>query len=366
MIRVEQMERGDVEAFLSNIPGARYFNNLDVGREEMNRWCRFMGKGIPHIEKNIPYNASPFHFFLHYTPRPNIAFVIRGAETMIFGAIVGREHSDIILSFPYLKSPDSAVKVLNELVGKKALEPVIKNKGQLKILLRDIDEDLALHLRTKRKADWKIELVKLREMNYSIYDIEHTSSLKGKKFANLRWHLNSFKESGRRVEAVPPGDHVEEVSHLIGLWRGQAIRTRGFSYADVRSDKWAARLLCRGYGQGTKEMGGEIIEGQISLDDVRARVLLVDGRVAAFNLGYPLGLTRQRKIFAHAVGMADISIPHLAEFAQMDMWKMVWENGYTHINDGPTWRKGLEIYKNKFQPVERKRYYWAHILVKLK
>ena len=102
---------------------------------------------------------------------------------------------------------------------------------------------------------------------------------------------------------------------------------------------------------------------KISSKDVLSRVLKIDGKIASFNLGYPLGLNEKTNVFAHAIGIADITIQRLAEYAAIDFWKIVKNQGYKYINDGPTWRKGLVDFKKKFGAINRKRYYWATISI---
>lgn len=95
------------------------------------------------------------------------------------------------------------------------------------------------------------------------------------------------------------------------------------------------------------------------MHDILARILKIDGKIAAVNIGYSLGIFSHQNVFAHAIGISDLSIAHLAEFAQYDFWKQVHQAGYQYINDGPSWRRSLEVYKSKFRPIAKKRYYWA-------
>lgn len=269
------------------------------------------------------------------------------------------------LSFPVFKDVEAALNKLNEILSCPAFILLLKRKSIKKIQLRDVDDRFINALSERKEGDDAFSLRSLKEINYSIYDVERTLKLQGKVHANLRWHINRFNNSRHRLEIVPL-DHVKkQVVHLIGEWRRIALRRRGFSYVDVRSDKFGARLFSSidGSDHDYHEERGEP-KSSIGLDDVIARVLRVDGKVASFNIGFPLGLFEKGKIFAHAIGISDMSIPGLAEYAQMDLWERINAAGYRYVNDGPTWRKGLAAYKKKFVPIKTKRYYWATLRLK--
>jgi hypothetical protein len=226
------------------------------------------------------------------------------------------------------------------------------------ILLRDIDEQFANALRKKNSQ--KYRLSSLKEVNYCIYDVHSTLALHGRGFSNLRWRLNQFNKSKHRVEHIPLSESREQVIHLIGQWRKQALRDRGFSYVDMRSDRFGAGFFENPASDTAREIErADRKANSIITDKVISRVLKVNGKTASFNLGYPLGFDSNTVVFAHAIGISDISVPGLSEYAQMDFLRMLREAGYGYINDGPTWRKGLAVYKDKFRPVLRERYYWA-------
>lgn len=310
----------------------------------------------------LPYNASPFHFFLYYAYPPNIPFVIFGKECIIFGSFIGRRSNNIFLSFPFYKNTNTCINELNEFFSNSKIEFVLKKFNIKTVLLRDINERFANILLKHKKSEEqlnKFNLKSLKEMKYNIYDIDRTLKRSGKAFRNLRWHLNNFRRKKHKIEAVPLHKSVKNIIHLIGEWRRTALKERGFSYVNVSSDIFGAKL----FGNPNYKLKNSKLDNKISYKDVLTRVLKIDGKVASFNLGYPLGLNKKSQIFAHAIGIADINIKGLAEYGAIDFWKVVKNNGYKYINDGPTWRKGLVDFKNKFGAIDKKRYYWATILL---
>ena len=308
--------------------------------------------------QDIPYNKSPFHFLLYYTYHPKYPFVTYGDDTLIFGDFSGKQYNTIEISFPLTSNAKSALKYFNKILSYPSFNSLVKENNVKKIILRDIDDDFINILR-REKEKYKFKLHSLKELNYAIYDVNKTLKLVGDKFSNLRWHLNSFKKEDHSIEVVPQNKSIKQVIHLIGKWHSNALKQRGFSYVNMRSDKLGARLF--GFDDNNNFQNTDEI---VSLDNVLSRVLKVDGNVAAFNLGFSLGIFKKQNVFAHAIGITDLSIPHLAEYAQYDFWKQVKKNKYCFINDGPTWKDKLETYKDKFRPITKKRYYWATLLLK--
>lgn len=315
------------------------FHRLLSEYGENKRW-RTGGGASPG---DVPYNASPYHFLQYYAVPPNLPFAVFRDEAVIFGAFGTRKKNKLMLSVPVARDSGAAIEGLRSLLSGPVFSSLLSKMSIGEVLVRDVDERMARKLRSLASTPpfgSDLHLRSLKEIWHSVYEIERTLGMKGKGYSNLRWHLNRFRNAGHRVEALPLPEAVEPAVHLVAEWRRRAIRERKHSYADVRSDKFAAR-----------HMG--------NTNKVMSRVLMVDGRAAAFNLGYPLGLPSYRKLFAHSVGICDLSIPHLSEYAQIDFWRAVRSAGYVHINDGPSWRRGLLDYKRKYRPVRSKRYYRA-------
>ena len=321
----------------------------------------------PYMEKYvgraIPYNVSPFHFIIYYASPPNYPFVVFGDDAVMFGSFGGKRNDSLSVSFPVYRDVEAATKALDCFLGTSEIKSLLRSKEIKNILLRDIDEQFANAI-LKNNYSQKFSLKSLKEINYCIYDIHTTLALQGKVFSNLRWRLNRFNKGKHLVEHIPLSESREQVVHLIGQWRSQALKQRGFSYVDVRSDRFGAGFFENSAFDGSLESQrpGEKVNS-LKTGKVISRVLKVDGKTASFNLGYPLGFHGESDVFAHAIGISDITIPGLAEYAQVDFWKQVSKKGYGFINDGPTWRKGLAVYKDKFRPVMRERYYWATISV---
>ena len=251
---------------------------------------------------------------------------------------------------------DSIKTQLRSFLMDSSFNSLIKQANIKQILVRDIFDQLAHNLRASNLS-MPFQLSSLREIQYQTYYLEKTVAKKGKEFANLRWHLNKFKRNNHIVESVPLSTNIKPVIHLIGSWKKNAIKHRGFSYINVRSDKQAARLF-------NKKFESTDYTEQPSLSDCIARVLKVDGQIKSFNFGYPIGIFSRKNVFAHAIGIADLSIPHLAEYAQYDFWKLIKKSGYHFVNDGPSWKSSLETYKQKFRPMVKKRYYYAFLKLK--
>jgi len=336
--------------------------------KSLDKWMADFNNSLTDVQENplidkyagrrIPYNASPFHFILYYVPPPNHPFVVFGADSIMFGFFGGKRNDSLSVSFPIYLDVEAAMVALDRFLNTPEIASLMQSRDIKNLMLRDIDEQFANVLRnSKYKKSFRLSA--LKEINYCIYDIQSTLVLHGKIFSNLRWRLNKFNKAEHRVKHVPLSEAGDQIIHLIGQWRRQALKERGFSYVDVRSDRFGAEF----FKKAVRESGWQSEAENLKTEKVISRVLKVDGNIASFNLGYPLGLGGESRVFAHAIGISDISIPGLSEYAQMDFWKQVQTKGYRFINDGPTWRKGLAVYKDKFRPVARERYYWATVAV---
>lgn len=341
-----------IENTLNSIEGTWHFKDHPANISDLQEFplsyekhlnkCSITPENLTdHHPPDVPYNASPFHLLLYYAPAPNFPFVLYNKDTVLFGSFTGRRRNNLFLSFPFFRSIDTARDRLNLFLSAPELAKLLGEMNVGQILIRDIGEEFANAITTKMTDKDVFSVRSLKEIHYNIYDIQKTIEHRGRSFENLRWHLNRFARDGHRVEAAPLGEARSEVIHLIGEWRRRALKDRNFSYVDVASDKFGANY------PGDPQ--------------ILSRVLRVDDKIAAFNLGYPIGFSREKKVFAHAIGICDLSIPGLAEFSQVDLWEKVASLGYQYINDGPSWRKGLEAYKKKFRPISSKRYYWATI-----
>lgn len=300
------------------------------------------------------------HFILYYAYYPKIPFVFNTSESILFGSFYGKNYRHVELSFPFENDPESSIDTLHFLLTDSSFASLIKDTQVTHLLLRDLNENMVHILRTSKDA-FQFQLLSLRELCYKIYNVRKTLDKKGKDFANLRWHLNKFQKDNHTVESVPITEALKPVIHLIGSWKRTAIQERGFSYINVRSDKQAARLF---NDIPERHSDTRLTGNSPRVNDCILRVLKVDGQIRSFNFGYPLGIYEKKDVFAHAVGITDLSIPHLAEFAQYDFWKKVHEDGYFDVNDGPSWKQSLERYKQKFRPIATKRYYYATFILK--
>lgn len=313
-----------------------------------------------HIKNpgKIPYHQSLLHFFLYYAYYPKIPFVIKTDEHLYFGSVHGKDYKTMELSMPIVSDYSSAIHQLECILFHSSFHSLLKKTNVSQIILRDIPDDVVQIIRSSKQS-FSFNLSSLRELYYQTYDVSKTLEKKGKEFANLRWHLNKFYKQNNIVKTVSLSENFKAVIHLIGEWKRTAIKKRGFSYVNLRSDKQAARLFNTFH---LNSMNNQF-EGQVHPSDCLWQILMVDGQIRSFNFGYPLGIYSKKPVFAHAIGIADISFPHLAEYAQYAFWKKIHKNGYSFINDGPSWKNSLEIYKQKFRPIEKKRYYYATLKI---
>jgi hypothetical protein len=273
----------------------------------------------------------------------------------IFGSIYGKNHSNLELSFPLLQNAQCSYNLLEQLMLDSSFKQLLSEANIAQILFRDVpDEFIRIH---RSSAKNRFEISSVKEINYQIFDINRSLDLKGKEFANLRWHLNKFKKGNHTVESVLLPEHMKAVIHLIGKWKKNAIDKRGFSFINVHSDKQAARL----FSAFSKKEIEEQKHKQPNLSDGLFRILKIDGHISSFHFGFPLGIFSKKPVFAHAIGITDVSIPHLAEYAQYDFWKQIQKQGYGFVNDGPSWRSSLEVFKKKFSPISKKRLYYVTI-----
>lgn len=359
------MEYNEILLTLSSLSNTWTVSSKNITIDSFHLLKKFINnktkKGIFSIDeqtdlKLIAYHRSLFHFLLYYAYYPKIPFVTFTNDQVVFGSFYGRSYSRLELSFPLMQYSDSIKTQLRSFLMDSSFNSLIKQANIKQILVRDIFDQLAHNLRASNLS-MPFQLSSLREIQYQTYDLEKTVAKKGKEFANLRWHLNKFKRNNHIVESVPLSTNIKPVIHLIGSWKKNAIKHRGFSYINVRSDKQAARLF-------NKKFESTDYTEQPSLSDCIARVLKVDGQIKSFNFGYPIGIFSRKNVFAHAIGIADLSIPHLAEYAQYDFWKLIKKSGYHFVNDGPSWKSSLETYKQKFRPRVKKRYYYAFLKLK--
>jgi hypothetical protein len=308
---------------------------------------------------NIAYHQSIIHFLLYYAYYPKIPFIISKKNQLVFGSFYGKNYNKIELSFPEILNSESIISQLNLILSLSSFQKLLQDAHVNQVLLRDVTDEMAHNLRfSENFLPW--QLSSLREISYKIYNVKKTLNKKGKQFANLRWHLNKFHNENHAIESVSLHDHVKPVIHLIGSWKRNAIQKRGFSFINVRSDKQAARL----FGSISINNRKNFEDSCRSIaNDCIIRVLKIDGKIRSFNFGYPLGVYSKQNVFAHAIGISDLSIPHLAEYAQYDFWKQIHKEGYGFVNDGPSWKTSLEVYKQKFRPIDKRRYYFTNLKI---
>ncbi len=307
------------------------------------------------------YQASLYHFMLYYLPKPNHSFIINIKKSLFFAAFIGNNYKSLQISCPIYFSEESMLDDLNKLLNIKELKFILKEIDINSILLRDVNSKIVNILRKINKKHC-FNLNQLKEIPYANYDLKKTLQMKGSQFSNLRWHLNKFNSKNYKIELVQHTHIEKKINHLIGKWRRHAIREREFSFSDVRSDKFGAKLVSAMINMNNNDSHDDFVF--LNPDKCFFRVLKINNIVSSFHMGFPLGFFKKSTIFAHSIGISDLSIPHLAEYAQIDFWKYIYHYGFRYVNDGPSWKRSLEIYKNKFRPTHIQKYYWATLSLK--
>lgn len=182
------------------------------------------------------------------------------------------------------------------------------------------------------KNNPQIQIKNIKEFSYYIYDLNQLNNLRGNRWKNVRQKITAFKKTYPKLttQQLSP-DNYEETIHFIGAWRRQLLSRRGLSYANLEKNKFAAQYYS--------------VKNDIS--NIWSTVYRLSGRVVAFQMLYRLGETEA----AHAIGLADTEVKNLSEFTQVQIWEELLRAGIRYINDGPSWRPGLDRYKQKFNPI---------------
>jgi hypothetical protein len=183
------------------------------------------------------------------------------------------------------------------------------------------------------KDESNIKIRGIKEFSYYLYDLDTLNDLRGNQWKNVRQRITSFegKQSKLKVEHLST-ENCNDVVHFIGEWRRQLMKDRGYSYSNLEKNKAAAKYY----------------SGKNDFKNVWAMVYRLQGRVVAFQMLYRLG----ESAAAHAIGLADTTINGLSEYTQIHIWKELRECGIRFINDGSSWRPGVEKYKKKFNPIK--------------
>jgi hypothetical protein len=178
----------------------------------------------------------------------------------------------------------------------------------------------------------ELDIKNIKEFNYWIYDLDKLNSLRGIKWKNVRQKISAFQKDNPKLKIEPLGkSNYKDVIHFIGAWRRTLLSNRGLSYANLEKNKFAAHYYA----------------DKNDFTNIWSTVYRLSGRVVAVQLLYRLGTNSA----AHAIGLADTSIPGLSETTQINIWEQLHKQGIRYINDGPSWRTGLDRYKRKFNPV---------------
>jgi hypothetical protein len=187
------------------------------------------------------------------------------------------------------------------------------------------------HLKLLKK-DKQLEVKNVKEFKYYIYDLDTLNELRGNQWKTVRQKISTFKRNYPKLKVEPlSSQNYDETKHFIGAWRRELLANRGLSYANIEKNKFAR----------------EYYSEKNDFRHIWSTVYRLGTRVVAFQLAYRLG----PETAAHAIGLADTNIKGLSEFTQIQIWEQLHNDGIRFINDGPSWRPGLQKYKLKFNPV---------------
>jgi hypothetical protein len=268
-------------------------------------------------ESNTNFEDSYEYIRLYFNSGEWSGYRFDNGKTFVFFAKAGDTEKPATLRYKIGK-PLGAEPV----AALEALVEVLKSRTGNQIQVVCLPKDIANELKG----------VKKKQFRYFIYDLDELGELSGQKWKNVRQKLTKFEKDNRsvRVEELD-SDNSENVVHLISSWRKEALMIRGFSYTQVEKAKFAARYYA----------------DKIDNKNIWAYVYIVGGKTAGFELLYRIG----RDAAANPIGFTELAIDGLAEYAQVHAWQEVAKSGIRYVNDGPSWRRSLEAYKRKFNPI---------------
>lgn len=253
------------------------------------------------------FNSGRYQGFKYYDDESLLVFALENKKKPHFklfkplGENVNRKLSNIIAGLSK--------------VTKYPIQMVCLNNGNLKAL----------------RKDRQIEVKNIKEFSYYIYDLEKLDNLKGSHWKNVRQKIATFNRNYPKLKAERLSiENSDDTVHFIGAWRRYLLSKRQFSYVNLEKNKFAAKYYA----------------DKNDYHNIWATVYKLRGRIVAFQLIYRLGTDTA----AHAIGLADTEIKGLSEFSQMHIWNELASTGIRYINDGPSWRPGLDRYKRKFNP----------------
>lgn len=291
----------------------------------------FMKQGENDHNKNlqIKFENSFEYIRIYFNVGRYIGFKFHDGENLIIFAIEKKKRPKVKMFKPL--GPNFE-KVLSDLIS--LLNSYTNSPIQMVCL------DSQMLKRIKKRPELVVKNIK--EFNYYIYDLSTLNNLKGNAWKNVRQKISTFEKNNPKLKTERlTSENLNDVIHFIGTWRRQLISKRGISYSNIEKNKDAANYY----------------SNNNDLENIWAMVLRLSGRVVALQLLYRLN----ENSAAHAIGLADNSVKGLSEFTQIDIWQRLINQGIKYINDGPSWRLGLERYKRKFNPISAQKVYECKI-----
>jgi len=153
------------------------------------------------------------------------------------------------------------------------------------------------------------------DVNY-IYNLSETLSVK-----NFRHNVKRFKRDHKDVKYAPA--ETKEAYHIIKTWYTNKVG----DFADFGYTLWLSLNF-------------------VVFDDIRARVVYIDGLPSAFTLWGELN----EDTAIHVI-CKDLGIPFLQDYTRYMTYQEMLEEGFKWVNDGSdVGIHGLRVYKLKLRP----------------
>lgn len=164
-----------------------------------------------------------------------------------------------------------------------------------------------------------------------IYSREEQLALKGKKFNEIRNHINYFKKHYNYTVQPYSSDDYEECDSLFNGWKAK-------KEANIPvKDEYVAQLF----------------QNLSMFPDMFGIVVRVDGKLVGFSIG---GLLADNEAIC-IIRKTDYNYKGLSEFIDHEFYKWVPES-VQYVNDGDDLNsESLRHYKKKWNPVKYRYYY---------
>jgi len=235
----------------------------------------------------------------------------------------------------FMPVPPLSDKKVKTAVFERCFEVMdLENRGKTESRIENLPEETAKEL---EKAGFKITK-KDEEYIYETRKLEH---LTGNKYRHIRWLINNFKKENNYSFVKYSEKHLNTCADLLFKWLEEKKKK-----AATDNEKFLLKNIDKAHKKALlnfKELG---LEG---------RVILVNGKAAAYTFGAPLG----KKTFCVMLEVADHEIKGAGQYIFM---RMAGEfSKYKHFNTmGDEGIESLRANKLHYHPVKTVPEYIAH------